>query len=137
MEFHRSETFAAAGLPFSESVRVGDVLYLSGALGNQPGTKTLVTGGIIAEAHQTMRNIAHVLSKHGLTFDDVFKCQVMLADMSEWDVFNSVYVSYFKPDRLPARSAWGCRGLALGARVEVECWALQKSEPRNQKPEAF
>jgi reactive intermediate/imine deaminase len=123
MEFHRSETFAKAGLPFSESVTVGDVLYLSGCLGNQPGTKTLVPGGLQAEAHQTMRNIAHVLSKHGLTFDDVFKCQVMLADMAEWEAFNAIYVSYFKPDRLPARSAWGCNGLALGARVELECWA--------------
>ena len=70
-----------------------------------------------------MRNIAQVLGKHGLTFDDVFKCQVMLADMAEWDAFNTIYVSYFKPDRLPARSAWGCNGLALGARVELECWA--------------
>jgi len=124
MEFHRSAAFHAAGLPFSESVRVGDVLYLSGSLGSEPGTKKLVPGGIEAEAHQTMRNIGHVLSKHGLSYDDVFKCQVMLADMAEWEAFNAVYASYFKPDRLPARSAWGCNGLALGARVELECWAL-------------
>ncbi|GAA0557278.1 RidA family protein [Rhizomicrobium electricum] len=123
MEYHRSETFAAAGLPFSESARVGDVLYLSGQLGNRPGTKTLVPGGLEAEAHQAMRNIAHTLAKHGLTFDDVFKVQVMLADMAEWDAFNAVYVTYFKPDRLPVRSAWGCNGLALGGRCEVECWA--------------
>jgi 2-iminobutanoate/2-iminopropanoate deaminase len=123
MEYHRSETYAAAGLPFSESVRVGDVLYLSGSLGNRPGSKTLVPGGLQAEAHQTMRNIAHVLAKHGLSFDDVFKVQVMLADMAEWEAFNAIYVTYFKPGRLPARSAWGCNGLALGARVELECWA--------------
>lgn len=123
MNYFRPEAFAAAGLPFAQAVRVGDVLYLSGQLGNQPGTKTLVPGGIEAETHQTMRNIAHTLSKHGLTFDDVFKAQVMLADMSEWDAFNAVYVTYFKPERLPARSAWGCNGLALGARCEVECWA--------------
>lgn len=123
MEFHRSTTFHAARLPFSESVRVGDVLYLSGSLGNEPGTKMLVSGGLEAETHQTIRNIAHVLEKHGLTFDDVFKVQVMLADMAEWEAFNAIYVTYFEPDRLPARSAWGCNGLALGARVEVECWA--------------
>jgi len=123
MEYHRSEVYAAAGLPFSESVQVGDVLYLSGQLGNLPGTKMLIPGGLEAEAHQTMRNIAHVLQKHGLTFDDVFKCQVMLADMGEWEAFNAVYMGYFKPNRLPARSAWGCNGLALGARVELECWA--------------
>ena len=83
MEFHRSAEFRSAGLPFSESVRVGDVLYLSGSLGNRPGTKILVPGGIEAETRQTMKNVAHVLNKHGLTFDDVFKCTVMLADMAE------------------------------------------------------
>lgn len=123
MEFHRSARFSAAGLPFSESVRVGDVLYLSGQLGNVPGKKELVPGGLEAQAHQTMRNIAHVLEKHGLTFDDVFKCTVMMADMAEWEAFNAIYVQYFKPDRLPARSAFGCTGLALGARLELECWA--------------
>jgi len=123
MEYHRSSRFFEAGLPFSESVRLGDVLYLSGQLGNEPGQKKLVPGGLEAEAHQTMRNIAHVLGKHGLSFDHVFRVQVMLADMAEWDAFNKVYVTYFKPERLPARSAWGCTGLALGARCEVEAWA--------------
>ncbi|MDE2183796.1 MAG: RidA family protein [Alphaproteobacteria bacterium] len=123
MEFHRSERLSAAGLPFSESVRVGDVLYLSGQLGNLPGRKELVPGGIEAEAHQTMRNIEYVLKKHGLALGDVFKCTVMLADMAEWEAFNKIYATYFKPDRLPARSAFGTTGLALGARVEVECWA--------------
>jgi len=124
MKYHRSERFFDAGLPFSEAVEVGDVLYLSGQLGNAPGQKLLVPGGIVAEAHQTMRNIAHVLNKHELSFDKVFRAQVMLADMSEWDAFNKVYITYFKRDRLPARSAWGCNGLALGARCEVECWAF-------------
>ncbi|MDR3528178.1 MAG: RidA family protein [Rhizomicrobium sp.] len=123
MKYHRSERFFEAGLPFSEAVTVGGVLYLSGQLGNAPGQKVLVAGGIVAEAHQTMQNIAHVLSKHGLSFDNVFRAQVMLSDMAEWGAFNAVYVSYFKPQRLPSRSAWGCSGLALGARCEVECWA--------------
>ena len=107
MIYHRSERFFEAGLPFSEAVAVGGVLYLSGQLGNLPGQKHLVPGGIVAEAHQTMRNIAHVLNKHGLSFDNVFRAQVMLADMGEWEDFNKVYVGYFKPERLPARSAWG------------------------------
>jgi reactive intermediate/imine deaminase len=123
MKYHRSERFFEAGLPFSEAVSLGGVLYLSGQIGNAPGQKSLVSGGIEAEAHQTMRNIAHVLNKHGLSFDAVFRAQVMLADMAEWDAFNRVYITYFKPERLPARSAWGCSGLALDARCEVECWA--------------
>jgi reactive intermediate/imine deaminase len=123
MEFFNSQAAKAAKLPFSQAVRVGDVLYLSGALGNVPGKLELVAGGMEAEARQTMENIAAVLRENGLSFADVFKCTVMLADMSRWADFNKVYVTYFDPDRLPARSAFGANGLALGAQVEVECWA--------------
>jgi reactive intermediate/imine deaminase len=123
MQFINSPAARAAKLPFSQAVRVNDILYLSGALGNLPGKLELVPGGLEAEARQTMDNIGAVLRENGLTFDHVFKCTVMLADMSRWADFNKVYVSYFKPDRLPARSAFGASGLALGAQVEVECWA--------------
>jgi reactive intermediate/imine deaminase len=115
----------AANLPFSQAVRVGDVLYLSGAIGNVPGTMELVPGGIQAETRQAMDNIGSVLGENGLTFGHVFKCTVMLADMASWAAFNEVYLTYFKADRLPARSAFGAVGLALGAQVELECvaWA--------------
>ena len=102
---------------------MGDVLYLSGALGNLPGTRELVSGGMEAQARQTMENIRAVLQDNGLTFADIFKCTVMLADMAKWDDFNKIYVTYFDPDRLPARSAFGTNGLALGAEVELECLA--------------
>lgn len=128
MEFINSPSARALRLPFSQAVRVGDVLYLSGALGNRPGTLELVPGGMEAEARQTMDNIGAVLAENGLGFADVFKCTVMLADMSKWPDFNKVYVSYFDPDRLPARSAFGASGLALGAQVEVECWAYVGAE---------
>jgi 2-iminobutanoate/2-iminopropanoate deaminase len=123
MEFINSPAAKTLKLPFSQAVRVGDVLYLSGALGNKPGTLDLVPGGMEAEARQTMENIGAVLKQNGLGFHDVFKCTVMLADMTKWPDFNQVYVTYFDPDRLPARSAFGASGLALGAQVEVECWA--------------
>jgi len=123
MEFYTSAEGKAAGLPFSEAVRVGEVLYLSGALGNVPGKMELVPGGIEAETRQTMENIGRVLRAQGLSFDDIFKCTVMLADIGEWAAFNRVYLSYFNPDGLPARSAFGAAGLALNARVELECWA--------------
>lgn len=123
MAFYTTVQAKAAGLPFSLAVRVGDVLYLSGALGNVPGKLELVPGGIEAETRQTMENIGAVLQAHGLTFADIFKCTVMLADMSKWADFNRVYLEYFDPDRLPARSAFGAAGLALGAQVELECCA--------------
>ena len=122
-EFINSPAARAAGLPFSQAVRVGEVLYLSGAVGNLPGTAELVPGGIEAETRQAMDNIGAVLQENGLAFDDVFKCTVMLADMADWPRFNAVYLTYFRPDRLPARSAFGAAGLALGARVELECLA--------------
>lgn len=109
-------------LPFSEAVRAGDTLYLSGQIGIAPGGN-LVAGGISAEARQAMDNIGRVLKTYGLGYGDVVHCLVMLADMRRWAEFNDVYVGYFSPGRLPARSAIGASGLALGAAVEVECTA--------------
>ncbi len=123
MQFINSAAAKAAKMPFSQAVRVGDVLYLSGALGNVPGKMELVPGGMEAESRQMMENIGAVLKDNDLTFDDVFKCLVMMSDMSKWGDFNKVYLTYFKPDRLPARSAFGANTLALGAQVEVECMA--------------
>lgn len=121
--YYRSENTRTLGLPFSDAVQVGDVLYISGQLGNVPGTMTLAPGGLEGEARQTMDNIGAILKARGLTFDDVFKCTVMIGDMSQWGAFNKVYLTYFKPDRMPARSAFGANGLALSGLLEVECWA--------------
>ncbi len=108
-------------LPFSSAVRVGDTLYLSGDIGVSGGK--LVSGGIIPEAKQTMENIKATLAHFGADMDAIVKCQVFLADMAEWSAFNAVYVTYFKPERRPARAAFGTNGLALGARAEVDCIA--------------
>ena len=108
--------------PFSPAVQVGSMLYLAGQIGTD-STGKLVAGGMAPEAHQTMRNIADVLAKTGSSMDRVVKCTVFLADMKEWPAFNTIYASYF-PGSKPARSALGANGLALGARVEVECWAV-------------
>jgi reactive intermediate/imine deaminase len=83
----------------------------------------VVPGGIEAETRQTMENIKTVLTAVGSGMDRVVKCTVMMADMAEWDRMNAVYATYFVPDRLPARSAFGSTALALGARVEIECIA--------------
>jgi 2-iminobutanoate/2-iminopropanoate deaminase len=109
--------------PFSPAVRVGNMLYLSGQIGtSSPTASAVVPGGIEAETKQTMENIKDVLERTGSSMDRVVKCTVMLADMREWDRMNVVYASYF-PKNKPARSAIGANGLALGARVEIECWA--------------
>jgi 2-iminobutanoate/2-iminopropanoate deaminase len=109
--------------PFSELVRVGRMLYLSGQLGTD-STGKVVSGGIQAETRQALENIKHVLETHGSSMDDVVKCTAMLADIKEWGAMNEVYVSYF-PRHLPARSAFATNGLALGGRIELECMATR------------
>ena len=111
------------GAPFSEAVRVGDMLYLSGQLGTDPATKQIVPGGLAAETRQTLENIKRTLEKYGSSMDRVVNVSVMLADMSEWTEMNKVYVTYF-PDNRPARNAFGAAGLALGARIEIVCVAF-------------
>lgn len=115
-------TVLPADLPFSEAVAVDGVLYLSGMIGVVPGTSGLAEGGIEAEARQTMENIRAVLEAHGSSLDRVIKCTVFLADIGEWGTFNAVYGEFFEAP-YPARSALGADGLALDARVEVECMA--------------
>ncbi len=112
-------------LPFSDAVRVGHMLYLSGKLGTD-SSSGLVAGGIKAETKQTMENIGRVLERSGSSFDQVVKCTVMLTDMADWGAMNEVYVTFFAKDRMPARSAFGVSGLALNARVEIECLATVK-----------
>ena len=107
--------------PFSTAVAVDGILYISGEVGTGPDGK--LVQGFEAQARQTMNNIGATLKAEKLTMDDVFKCTVYLADMARWADFNKIYVPYFKAGRLPARSAVGASGLALGALMEVECWA--------------
>jgi 2-iminobutanoate/2-iminopropanoate deaminase len=121
-------------LPFSEAVRVGSMLYLSGAIGIG-ASGTLVPGGIEAETRQAMANIRAILERHGSSLDRVVKCTAMLADMGEWAAMNRVYVESF-PENLPARSAFGASGLALDSRVEIECVATVDTKPADD-PESM
>ncbi len=112
--------------PFTPAVQVGDILYLAGQIGTSASAQGgLVPGGIQAETRQTMLNIKDVLEKSGSSMEHVFKCTVFMADMKEWDAMNEVYTTFF-PNHKPARSALGATGLALNARVEIECFAKQK-----------
>ena len=105
--------------PFSPAVRVGNLLFLAGKIGTD-STGRVVAGGIGPETRQTMENIRAELLKHGSSMDRVVKCTAFLADMNEWAAMNAVYATFF-PGPKPARSALGANGLALGARVEIEC----------------
>ena len=123
-EYLNSKEVFPSDLPFSEAVRVGNTLYLAGQIGIVPGTMELVAGGLEAETRQTMENIQTSLQAHGYSMNDLVKCTIMLADISQWATFNEIYVNWFD-ERFPARSAFGANGLALGAQVEIECIAAR------------
>ncbi|WP_233353029.1 Rid family hydrolase [Henriciella mobilis] len=105
-----------ATLPFSAAVRVGDIIFFSGQIGR--GGETFED-----DARQVMETIKALAERTGTDMSSIFKCTVMIDDMSKWPAFNEVYKTYFEPGKMPARSAFGADGLALGAPIEVECMA--------------
>ncbi|PYO42541.1 MAG: enamine deaminase RidA [Gemmatimonadetes bacterium] len=111
------------GLPFSMAVRVGNMLYLSGQIGNKPGTRELADTGIAGQTRQALENMKTVLASAGSSLDRAVKCTVFLADIRDYAAMNAVYASFFPKDP-PARSTVAGSGLALGARVEIECMAV-------------
>ncbi len=113
----------ALGLPLSSVVKVGNLLFLSGQIGNTPGARGPVEGGTEVEVRQAMENIKSTLENAGSSMDRVVKCTVFLGDMADYAAMNQVYSSYFPKDP-PARSTVAVKGLALGAHVEIECIAL-------------
>jgi 2-iminobutanoate/2-iminopropanoate deaminase len=127
-DFMVSEDTRSLGLPFSDAVRIDNLLVMSGQLGVEPATFKLVDGGIEAETRQIFSNMQRILAVSGVGLDAIVKCTVMIADIAEWPLFNTLYVSYF-PGNKPARSAFGANGLALGAHVELECWAVLDAGP--------
>ena len=120
--FLSSPAHEKLALPFSEAARVGDLIFVSGQIGNLPGSLELAPGGIRAETKQALANIAAILERNGSSLERVAKCSVFMLDMSEWPALNEVWVATFR--NKPARSALGASGLAKGARVEIECFAV-------------
>ncbi|MCI4591533.1 RidA family protein [Sphingobium sp. BYY-5] len=112
-----------AKLPFSPAVRAGDILFLSGQIGQVPEGMDRHKEGFDAAVRNAMESIGKILKDNGLDFGHVVKCTVMLDDMADWPRFNAAYLPYFEGKRLPARSAFGADGLAMGAPLEVECIA--------------
>ena len=113
---------AALNLPLSAAVRVGNMLYLSGQIGAVPGTRQLADTGIAGQTKQALENMKAVLAAGGSSLERVVKCTVFLLDIKDYAAMNAVYATYFPKDP-PARSTVAGSGLALGARVEIECLA--------------
>ena len=121
--FHKSHEPKKQNLPFSDAVQVGNTFYLSGQIGMNHRTRNLVEGGIEAETTQALENIREVLSVHGLNFSDVVKVTIILENIEDFSAFNEVYTSYF-PQK-PARTTFAAKGLARGAKIEIEVIAVK------------
>ncbi|MEO8622938.1 MAG: RidA family protein [bacterium] len=113
-----------AARPFSPFVRANGFIFLAGQLGTD-STGKLAAGGIASETRQAMQNIKSLLERNGSSMDKVVKCIVLLADVNERPAMSEVYVTFFAPDKRPARTAAGVSGLASNARVEIECMAVE------------
>ncbi|NLG66794.1 MAG: RidA family protein [Actinobacteria bacterium] len=108
---------AAIG-PYSQAIRVGDLLFVSGQVPVDPATGQFVPGDISAQAQQTMRNLMAIVQEAGFTPGDIVKTTCLLADMADFARFNEVYGSFFVSEP-PARETYEVAALPLGARVEV------------------
>ena len=116
---------AGLNLPYSDAVRAGNLLFLSGTIGAAPPSRRPVEGGVGAETRQALENVKANLEAHGSSLDRVVKCSVFLADISDFERMNAVYREYF-PANKPARTTVGVSGLPMGARVEIECIAATR-----------
>jgi len=125
IQYVNSDETKEKGYPFSDATVVNGIIYLSGAIGTLPDG-SVISGGIVAETRQTMMNIKNRLEKMGGSMDDIFKCTCMLADIKDWPLMSQEYKKFFNPDKLPARSAFAGSGLALGAKLEIECMAIKR-----------
>ncbi len=125
IEFINSQENIDRNYPFSEATVVNGIIYLSGEIGTLPDG-SLIPGGIIPETRQTLTNIKNKLEKIGGSMDDIFKCTCMLSDIKDWPLMSQEYKKFFNPNKLPARSAFAGSGLALAAKLEIECMAIKR-----------
>jgi len=109
--------------PYSQAVVIDNTMYISGAVGISPANGELVSGGVEAEADQSLKNIGAILKKAGVDFNNVVKTTVLLADIGDWPKVNTVYQKYFT-SHFPARAAYAVKDLPKGARVEIEAVAV-------------
>jgi 2-iminobutanoate/2-iminopropanoate deaminase len=116
--------FPATGLPYSPGILANGTLYLSGQLGRDPATATLVPGGIEAETRQALKNLGEVLRAAGLDYGNVASVTAFITSFDDFAKFNEVYKGFFKADP-PARATVQVAGLNLGAHVEIQMIAVR------------
>tara|TARA_R110002020_G_scaffold137434_2_gene306622 strand:+ start:158359 stop:158769 length:411 start_codon:yes stop_codon:yes gene_type:complete len=121
--FHESHEVKKRSAPYSDAVQVGNLFFLSGQIGMDHTTRTLVSGGIREETERTIANIKEVLEHHGLTLDQVVKCTVILDSMDDFGVFNEIYSKHFP--KKPARTTFAAKGIAANGKIEIDVIAVR------------
>lgn len=124
MEVISTNNAPAAIGPYSQAIKVGDMVFTSGQIPLDPATGTMVEGGITEQAEQIMKNLGAVLEAAGSDFENAVKTTCFLADMNDFAAFNEVYGKYFVSK--PARSCVAVKTLPKGALAEVEVIAKVK-----------
>ncbi|MBF0358933.1 MAG: hypothetical protein HQL70_10020 [Magnetococcales bacterium] len=107
---------------YSQAIRSGEWLFLSGQIGLDPANVQLVSGGVAVQTAQIMKNIAGVLAEAGGDFSNLVKVTIYLVDIADFSGVDAVYASYLAPP-FPARATVGVAALPKGALVEIECIA--------------
>lgn len=121
--FHPSHEPNKQNTPYSDVLQTGNLYFLSGQIGMDNSTRTLVNVGLVAETEQTIKNIEAVLQYHGLTLDNVVKCTVILSTMDDFAAFNQIYSQYFT--KKPARTTFAASGIAGNGKVEIDVIAVK------------
>ena len=125
---------AAIG-PYSQAVKAGDFLYVSGQIPLSPATGEIVGTTIEEQTEQVFANLQAILAEAGMTFDDVVKATVLLSDIANFGAVNTIYGKYFNGEVLPARAAFAVKDLPKGAMIEIELvaynWALSANDVPN------
>jgi 2-iminobutanoate/2-iminopropanoate deaminase len=113
--------------PYSQAVRAGSWLFVSGQIGLNPSSGELVAGGVVAETTRVLDNLREVLNAAGASLDDVVRTTIYLVDLSDFGRVNEAYAAFFRVP-YPARATVGVAALPRGARVEMDAIAMIKSE---------
>eukprot|EP00959_Pyramimonas_sp_CCMP1952_P405853 8506023-Pyramimonas_sp.AAC.1 len=113
---------AAVG-PYSQAIKAGNTLYVSGCIGLVPETMKFADETVETQTEQVMKNMGEILKAAGADWKDVVKTTILLADIADFGIVNPIYAKYF-PENPPARATFAVRDLPLGARVEIDCTAF-------------
>ena len=109
--------------PYSQAIKTGDTLYVSGQIPLDTSTGQLISSGIADETNQVMRNISFILNAAGMDFGNVVKCSIFVTDMKDFAVVNKAYEQFFDQDP-PARETVEVSALPKGVHVEISCIAV-------------